>query len=553
MKGTHVRILLNAVVAVLCVAALYSLHRSTPMSSDDYVYSFVYNAEHYVDPDFAERVSGPDDIWYSQVKHYMCWSGRFLAHSILQFFSISRTAWDIANTAVYSLVVLCFLFIATPRVKTALAIYPVAFIGLWLLMPQPGHIVMWQSGSCNYLWAALFVLAFLLMLFSRHKAANISALPFGLLAGNSNESLCVGLAFSIVIYTILHFRKTSLLFKAAVICLLIGTFSNIFSPGTTARLSTQTSGNLLSIPFRLYTGLVAAFSSTCLLIPSALTLIALVSLKRRHHQLSELINDQVVYLLIAALLSLGACIYSTEINSRSSFGFFLFSLLAVSLLHINKISALTDKKYNILLILMSAGMLLSYNFAKQDIELCFQNETRIIQKAINGESLISYEPTAERNSGRYCCASHLRPNCLALHNRAVAAYCNIGHPFSVVSRKEMDKIQNIPSDILEQAQPGHYLKIRPGYILTCLSKDVSACECAAYVTPSKPHSYLHTLRMRAKGWLLGGIDLISFPHEGRILCLIPGTDFDELHLDLYHGHRKETITLIPAEIPWFGE
>lgn len=71
---------LSAIFALL----IFHLNRLTLFTSDDYTYHFVYQG--YLPTAHPKRINGLFSIVKSQINHWQLWNGRFVAHSIVQFF-----------------------------------------------------------------------------------------------------------------------------------------------------------------------------------------------------------------------------------------------------------------------------------------------------------------------------------------------------------------------------------------------------------------------------------------------------------------------------------
>ncbi|MGN0821700.1 MAG: DUF6056 family protein, partial [Akkermansia sp.] len=390
---------------------------------------------------------------------------------------------------------------------------------------------------------SVLVLSYLLCLLGRGWVV-LAALPLGFLAGNSTEALSLGLTVCSVLYLCVNREKMTLLRVSALMCLVAGVLSNVLSPGLLYRMSEQGCGaGFIKYPVRLYLGLSKIVVSS-FLIPSLLLFIfgiILAAKHRRRHGLRSLFLTVEPFLLVGALVCLLAAAYSTEVNARSTYGFYFFSFLAVLRPSHALIACQSRCRRQCSTVLLFAAAIASIAYTYGQIKSGFLTEQDVIRRAQAGENLICAEDCPSGDGGRAVCTSHLLPNCLALHNRAIAAYYKT-EPFALIRQKDKALIDSVPKEILDALEPGDFREVREGLMITVLDKSVSACECAAYVIPDKPHTLLHRLRMEAQGWMLGGISIIVFPRNGKMYCLIPGV-FDEIRLKLYRGHEEQIIII----------
>ena len=72
-----------------------------------------------------KRINGLFSIVKSQINHWQLWNGRFVAHSIVQFFlQFKKVYFDVFNTLAY--LTLMFLLLSISKVKEVVKITPVS-------------------------------------------------------------------------------------------------------------------------------------------------------------------------------------------------------------------------------------------------------------------------------------------------------------------------------------------------------------------------------------------------------------------------------------------
>lgn len=134
---------------------IFVLNCWTPLFADDYSYSFSRIT--------GEPMSGFMDMVLSMYDHYMGWGGRILTHFLASIFIfLPKWIFNILNTAVYLAFAWYLYKFATIHSKEPQPVfYALVQLGLWFFLPRYGQNILWLIGSCNYLWAALFILAFI--------------------------------------------------------------------------------------------------------------------------------------------------------------------------------------------------------------------------------------------------------------------------------------------------------------------------------------------------------------------------------------------------------
>lgn len=165
-----------------------------PMVGDDFSYAFIWDGEHYgnlmddIGP--RQRISSLYDILVSQWSHYFTWGGRTFSMFFIQLFAwIGKVWFDLANTAVFVMLMLVLYWLAIGKIETIVrhkgALLWVMLCILFGVLDYP-TTMLWMTGACVYHWTGLMECAFLLALFSGKCK---TALPLlGLMAGWSEEA-----------------------------------------------------------------------------------------------------------------------------------------------------------------------------------------------------------------------------------------------------------------------------------------------------------------------------------------------------------------------------
>ena len=167
-----------------------------PMVGDDFSYAFIWDGEHWgnlmdnIGP--RERIGSLYDILVSQWSHYFTWGGRTPSMIFIQLFAWVGKVWfDLANTAVFVLLMLVLYWLAIGKVQSP-AHHKGTF--LWVMICMLFGVIdypstmLWMTGACVYLWTGLWECLFLLVIL-RGKQVNMFLIALlGLLAGWSEEA-----------------------------------------------------------------------------------------------------------------------------------------------------------------------------------------------------------------------------------------------------------------------------------------------------------------------------------------------------------------------------
>ena len=219
-----------------------------PMVGDDFSYAFIWDGEHWgnlmdnIGP--RERISSLYDILVSQWSHYFTWGGRTPSMLFIQLFAwIGKIWFDLANTAVFVLLMLVLYWLAVGKIES-----PVHHKGtfLWVLLCMLFGVLdypttmLWMTGACVYLWTGLWECLFLLPYVCANSRKNLSPLlaPLGLLAGWSEEagSLITVILTAYFLFVAWQQKRLERWMVVGFVCLLIGCGLLILSPGSLSRM-----------------------------------------------------------------------------------------------------------------------------------------------------------------------------------------------------------------------------------------------------------------------------------------------------------------------------
>lgn len=204
---------------------------------DDYAFSTIYElkANEAGEPRVVQEkpVLSLADAMASQRVAFFHYNGRFLIHSLSQWFNSSRSTTPpvIFNTLLWALLITCFVLLAYGRDRLDVPLLVIAFAVLWLTMPSSLWMMLGAiTAAADYLWtgaANLFVLwIFYRITRTDKKRSWLKTLLIGacaLIAAAMQESFSIGISAGLIVYCLINRKRLSREVWVLVICYLIGT------------------------------------------------------------------------------------------------------------------------------------------------------------------------------------------------------------------------------------------------------------------------------------------------------------------------------------------
>jgi len=236
----------------------YLLNYLTPMAfGDDYLYSFIWQGHSMFTPltEDAVRVSSLKDIFVSQWSHYLTWSGRAVSHTLIQFFLwAGKPVFNVFNAAVSVLLIAEIYWCANKgRVSAHFDVGLLCWIAfaIWAFTPGFSGVFLWISGTCNYLWTAVFLLGFLLpyihkyyfldVLLDKNRFFKLFMFFLGIIAGWSNENSICWVILLLVVLIYINRKKYGMetWMVTGLAGLIIGYAFLMLAPGNVERLHVE--------------------------------------------------------------------------------------------------------------------------------------------------------------------------------------------------------------------------------------------------------------------------------------------------------------------------
>lgn len=428
MRDLQRNTLVSLGIMLFVFAILFVLNYLTWYTSDDYAYRYVFQP---MPSESMERVDGIGSIIRSQIIHYNTWNGRFIAHSVVQFFmQFDKIIFNIFNSLAFVLLgflVFCLVSSVTGK-KCSNRILILVYLLLWLLIPSFGQTVLWVSGSGNYLWMSLLYIAFILFITKQYNTSAvtvISAIVLGFLAGATNENsgpAAIMIASLFVLYECIVHKRISAWKILGVVACAVGSYMIITAPGA------QRFGGIIITSAVIKSHFINAFNVNVQLFALAYVLLACVltiilDIKR----VGSFALASILILMLGHFAAIYSLIFSPYIANRTLFGsaVFLVSSIAIA------ISYLDGYKYfnRACLFLLSLISLAYIYFAFSDI---YKSHTevaaniKLIEKASPGSDVdIKMLSNPKTTYNPYYGTSNVNTNSASWFNSWMATYYDV--------------------------------------------------------------------------------------------------------------------------------
>lgn len=402
------------------------LNHFTPMHADDYDYSFSFAG--------TGRISSLQDVFYSQMAHYVKQNGRISTLGLAQILlMLDQNVIDVVLSLFFVLLGVLIAYHIEGAFKKINCIELILIYSmLFLFTPSIGQSYLWTNSASIYLGGVLFILIYLIpyrkVLENRsegkcQKKGLVSEvflfvwmLICGFLAGNAGENMSVGVSASVIAYlAVFAIKKIKIRPWMLGIGSFLGLFALLISPGNHRRVDSVGGINLLAVPkrFILVTALFLDKMQFFIIAISVVAAIIVFYNKRKEKDIKSIFEVLPISVYIYFLGALGS-VYSMillpffPIKAWS----FCVSFLIITLLILLKVISkqlLNDKNCGVVVVCMVVLVLTcggTYTDAFFTIKSAYaENKARLatIQNAIvNGDDTVKIPALINYMDNKYC-------------------------------------------------------------------------------------------------------------------------------------------------------
>lgn len=208
-----------------------------------------YNYSHITWTD--TRISSFSDILLSQKILYLNWTGRILAHFLIQvFLYVNHIFYPICNALVFCIFIYSILKLSNTKVNGITIIG--CFALSWMFLPVFGETTIWLSGSLNYLWTVTILFSMFVMYkhIDRIKSYIVIVIV-SFLAGFTHENTAF-LGASFLFYSFLLNRDNLSKRLVSIISFFCGVGALLLAPGTLNRAGSENASFAIDVFVRIF-------------------------------------------------------------------------------------------------------------------------------------------------------------------------------------------------------------------------------------------------------------------------------------------------------------
>lgn len=207
----------------------------TPPFADDWHYGFIFEKD---GPLMQRPIQTLTDLFESLHNHYYGFNGRCTPHFFVMLFDgiLGHEAFAVCNGVMFALMLHLFCINFAGKKENYFTVTSIVLASFIVLLPGFSSAMLWMSGACNYLWDTVFILFFHYLL---NKEIRKRWWPllfiYGIIAGNTNEGIMIGLSVGYMVYYLSHFKRLTAQRWVMLIGLAIGVAFLVFSPAALNR------------------------------------------------------------------------------------------------------------------------------------------------------------------------------------------------------------------------------------------------------------------------------------------------------------------------------
>ncbi len=338
---------ISILILVFAFFAVFLAIYATPYESDDLVYMNKWLSD--------EPLESVKDVFDYEYQQYFQWSGRAVAHTILQILLLIGKPYSSLLTTIAYFSVAYFIQ-KSVNGKVTLTGFVFALGLLSFVNQSTSQTLLWATGSANYTWTMLIMLFALqpaLKFFRNEELTkkDAVALLFALPAGWCNENISTALALLILVIQFVRYRsdkRISKLLIAETVLWLAGCALLILAPGNVVRSHGMPTG-LMAVLYRGH-GQLSAWTDWTLpaWIAYVISVFAVHSEKKKVSMISK-------FFAVTAAISVLVMVASPTFPERSAFGAVVFLVIGVCM-NIQQCCEDTQFKAYLIGIMMLIGM-----------------------------------------------------------------------------------------------------------------------------------------------------------------------------------------------------
>ncbi len=241
-ENTRKRLFIISVIVCFVTILIYEM--LTPMLMDDMSY--------------GKQVQEAGSFFglFAQEHHqYMTWTGRSVAHLMLRIFMYidmhtfgGRVFFNIAAAAVFTVLTLLIYLNANSNIRYDVYTYLLGVLLIWLFAVSFGETILWETGTCNYLFTTTIVMAMVTLYRNGYKkcmaeggedkskkiASCMGMFLLGVVSGWCNENTSGGLLLLMIIVAV-YYKKLYAFAISAMAGTAVGLGFMVLAPGNAIR------------------------------------------------------------------------------------------------------------------------------------------------------------------------------------------------------------------------------------------------------------------------------------------------------------------------------
>ncbi|MBR5435809.1 MAG: hypothetical protein IK120_02990, partial [Muribaculaceae bacterium] len=212
---------------------------------DDINYQFVFTTDGNYSDKMVETI---DDVFESQIAHYIVANSRYVAYSITQFLFIfmNHTLFGLFNGIVYVIFVWLVVSLGIKLRDSGCDSNPInhpvaiAYVSIMSILCVSSKFV--PTTAIGFTWTYVIALFFVYIFFFKHPKSLLGLILltlFAFVAGAAHDTISFGFAFGFVWYLSRNFKRLPISDWFIIFLFGLGAVSLVLSPGARARAESE--------------------------------------------------------------------------------------------------------------------------------------------------------------------------------------------------------------------------------------------------------------------------------------------------------------------------